>query len=195
MSTTDRVLDILVREGGYRELPKPFKVGSIPFDFTHALVAGERANDLVIVIELKGDTFDDGVIRKIMALTRALDVMRSKRPVTAVLTSGQPGTETVQSISRVCRVLPIGAPTGPYATSAVRDWLSVLLPLTQQPSFETLLDWEADLSATTTASMEGEFMEALIDAAPRGKEAVETVLADTITKSVDAAITDEGDEE
>jgi hypothetical protein len=195
MSTTDRVLDILVREGGYRELPKPFKVGSIPFDFTHALVAGERANDLVIVIELKGDTFDDGVVRKIMTLTRALDVMRSKRPVTAVLTSGQPRTETVQSISRVCRVLPIGAPTGPGAASAVRDWLSVLLPLTQQQSVETLLDWEADLSATTTASPKGEFMDALIEAAPRGKEAVETVLADAITKSVDAAIADKGDEE
>ncbi len=195
MSTTDRVLDILVREGGYRQLPKPFKVGSIPFEFTHALVAGERANDIVIVIELKGDTVDDAVTRKVMALTRALDVMRSKRPVTAVLTSGQPRTETVQSISKVCRVLSVGAPTGPDATSAVRDWLSVLLPLIQQPPVEMLLNWEADLSVTNTASAMGEFMDALIDAAPRGKEAVENVLADAITKSVGAAIVDEGDEE
>lgn len=195
MSTTDRVLDILVREGGYRQLPKPFKVGSIPFEFTHALVAGERANDIVIVIELKGDTVDDAVTRKVMALTRALDVMRSKRPVTAVLTSGQPRADTVQSISKVCRVLSVGAPTGPDATSAVRDWLSVLLPLIQQPPVEMLLNWEADLSITNTASAMGEFMDALIDAAPRGKEAVETVLADAITKSVGAAIVDEGDEE
>lgn len=195
MSTTDRVLDILVREGGYRELPKPFRVGSIPFDFTHALVASERANDLVVVIELKGDTVDDAVARKIMALTRALDVMRSKRPVTAILTSGQPRTETVQYISRVCRVLPIGAPTGPNATSAVRDWLSVLLPLVQQPAVETLVDWEADLSVKTTVSTNSEFTGALIDAAQRGKEAVETVLANAITKSVDAVMIDKGDEE
>lgn len=195
MSTTDHVLDILIREGGYRQLPKPFKVGSIPFEFTHALVASERANDLVIVIELKGDTVDDGVTRKVMALTRALDVMRSKRPVTAVLTSGQPRTETVQSISKVCRVLSIGAPTGPDATRAVRDWLSVLLPLIQQPPVETLLNWEADLSVTTTTSSKSEFMDALIDAAPRGREAIETVLADVIIKSVGAAIVDEGDEE
>lgn len=79
MSTTDNVVDILVREGGYRILPKPLKVGSIPFDFTYALVAGNRANDLVIIIELKGDTTDDGVTRKVMALTRALDVMQSKQ--------------------------------------------------------------------------------------------------------------------
>lgn len=195
MSTTDRVLDILAGEGGYRELPKPFRVGSIPFDFTHALVGSERANDLVVVIEFKGDTVDDAVIRKIMALTRALDVMRSKRPVTAILTSGQPRTETVQSISRVCRVLPIGAPTGPNAISAVRDWLSVLLPLVQQPAVETLVDWEVDLSVKTKVSANSEFTGALIDAAQRGKEAVETVLAEAITKSVDAAIIDKGDEE
>ncbi len=195
MSTTDRVLDILVQEGGYRQLPKPFKVGSMPFDFTHALVAGERANDLVIVVELKGGTVDEGITRKVMALTRALDVMRSKRPVTAVLTSGQPRVETLQSISKVCRVLPIGAPTGPDAISAVRDWLAVLLPLTQPPAVDALLDWEADLRAATAASAAGELMDAVIGAAPRGKEAVETVLADAIAGPIDVAIGDEGDEE
>ncbi|MDO8421423.1 MAG: hypothetical protein Q7S99_04615 [Parvibaculum sp.] len=191
MSTTDRVLDILVREGGYRQLPKPFKIGSMSFDFTYALVAGERANDLVIIVELKGDTVDEGVTRKIMALTRALDVMRSKRPVTAILTSGQARTETVQSISKVCRVLPVGAPTGPYAISAVRDWLSVLLPLTQPPAVEALLDWEADLRAATVSSAKGKFMDALIGAAEYDKEAVEAVLADAITRAVDIAIGDE----
>lgn len=120
--------------------------------------------------------------------------MRSKRPVTAVLTSGQPRTETVQSISKVCRVLPIGAPTGPNAVSAVRDWLSVLLPLTQQPAFETLLNWESDLGVATV-STKGEFTDALIEAAPRGKEAVETVLASAINRSIDAVIVDEGDDE
>ncbi|MBY5448110.1 hypothetical protein ELI33_08515 [Rhizobium ruizarguesonis] len=192
MSTTDRVLDILVQEGGYRQLPNPFKVGSISFDFTHALVAGERANDLVIVIELKGDTVDDGITRKVMALTRALDVMRSKRPVTAVLTSGQPRMDTLQSISKVCRVLPIGAPTGPDAIGAVRDWLAVLLPLTQPPAVDALLDWEADLRAATAASAKGELTDALIGAAPRGKEAVETVLADALASSINV---DDGDEE
>ena len=195
MSTTDRVLDILVQEGGYRQLPKPFKVGSISFDFTHALVAGERANDLVIIIELKGDTVDDGIARKVMALTRALDVMRSKRPVTAVLTSGQPRAETLQSISKVCRVLPVGAPSGPDAISTVRDWLAVLLPLTQPTAVDILLDWEADLRAATAATAKGELMDALIGAAVRGNEAVETVLADAIAEPIDAAIGEEGDEE
>ena len=104
MTTSESVVRILVSEGGYRELPRPLKVGTLSFDFEYALVAGERANDLVIVIELRSDTADDIVIRKVLSLTRALDVLQSKRSVTAVLTSGQATPRTVQSISRVCRV-------------------------------------------------------------------------------------------
>lgn len=191
MSTSDSVVDILTQEGGYRALPRPFKIGSQSFDFTHALVAGERANDLVIVIELRGDTADDAVIRKVLALTRALDVLRSKRPVTAVLTSGQPRAETVQSIGKVCRVLPVGAPAGPDALDAVRDWLSVLLPLTQPPAVDTMLDWEADLRAAAPASAAGALMDNLVDAAPSGKDAVEAVLADDINDTIGAVLNDE----
>ncbi|WP_413728237.1 hypothetical protein [Sodalis sp. RH19] len=193
MSTSDHVINILVQEGGYRELSRPFKVGSQSFDFTHGLVAGKRANDLVIVIELKGDTADDVIVRKVLALTRALDVMRSKRPVTAILTSGQPRSETVQSISKVCRVLPVGAPTGPDVIAALRDWLAVLLPLTQPPSVDTMLDWEADLRRAIPMTAKGTLMEALIAAAPLGKDVVESVLAENIGGSVSAVLDNEGD--
>ena len=193
MSTSERVADILTLEGGYRSLPKPFKIGSQSFNFTHALIAGERANDLVIVIELQGDTADDAVIRKVLALTRALDVLHSKRPVTAVLTSGQPQAGTIQSISKVCRVLSVGAPTGPDALAAVRDWLAVLLPLNQPPAVDTMLDWEADLRAAAPAAARGALMEALVEAAPGGAEAVEAVLAENIKTSVRAALENEQD--
>jgi len=194
MITSDRVVDILVQEGGYRELPQPFKVGSLSFEFTHSLVASYRANDLVIVIELKGDTDDDAVARKVLALTRALDVMRSKRPVTAVLTSGQPRSETVQSISKVCRVLLVGAPAGPNAIDAVRDWLSVLLPLVEPPAVHTMLDWEDDLRCAAPEAAKGALMDALIGAAPQGKPAVEALLAQTIAASVRTAL-EEGEDD
>lgn len=195
MSTSDRVVEILTVEGGYRSLPRPFKVGTQTFDFTHALVAGDRANDLVIVIEVKGDTADEAVIRKLLALTRALDVLHSKRPVTAVLTVGQARSDTVQTISKVCRVLPVGSPAGPDADDAVRDWLAVLLPLTQPPAVDTMLDWEADLRASAPAAARGAMMEALIEAAPRGKEAVEQVLADAIVEAANDVLDAEGDAE
>lgn len=195
MTTTESVLQILVGEGGYRELPRPFKVGSLPFEFTHALVAGDKANDLVIVIELKGDTADDAVIRKVMALTRALDVMRSKRPVTAVLTSGQPRSETVHSISRVCRVLPIGAPAGPNAQNAVRDWLSVLLPLKEPAAFEVMLDWEGDLRRKLPTAVRGPLLDELVAAAPHGKVSVEEALALSISTVVEPVLQEGEDDQ
>jgi hypothetical protein len=194
MTTSERVVEILVGEGGYRELPKPLKVGSLSFEFTHALLAGDRAKDLVIVIELKADTADDAVIRKVLALTRALDVLQSKRSVTVVLTSGQAAPETVQSISRVCRVLPVGAPMGPKATEAVRDWLSVLLPLSEPAAVESFIDWEGDLRRSVPANTAGLLMEELLSAAPHGKIAVEQAFARSISASVKAAL-DEADQD
>ena len=195
MTTSESVVQILVEEGGYRELPRPLKVGSLSFDFTYALVAGNKANDLVIVIELKSDTADDAVIRKVLSLTRALDVLQSKRSVTAVLTSGQAIPETVQSISRVCRVLPVGAPSGPKAIDAVRDWLSVLLPLAQPPPVETLVDWEGDLRNSIPGNAAGQFLDELLSAAPAGKLAVEQVLASTIQAPVESVLEDDQDEQ
>jgi hypothetical protein len=188
MTTSERVVEILVGEGGYRELPKPLKVGSLSFEFTHVLVAGAKASDLVIVIELKGDTADDSLIRKVHAFTRALDVLRSKRSVTAVLTSGQAMPETVQSMSKVCRVLPVGAPTGPKAAEIVRDWLSVLLPLKEPVTVESSIDWETDLRRQVPANAHGALMEELINVAPRGKIAVEEALAQSIKTSAATAL-------
>lgn len=195
MTTSESVVRILIGEGGYRELPRPLKIGSLSFDFAYALVAGDKANDLVIVIELKGDTADDNVVRKVLSLTRALDVLQSKRSVTAVLTSGQAAADTVQSMSRVCRVLPVGAPSGPGAVDAVRDWLSVLLPLTQPPPVETLVDWEGDLRKNIPEGAQEQFLEDLLSAAPAGKLAVEQVLASAILTPVEVVLEHDQDEQ
>ena len=194
MTTSESVLQLLTAEGGYKELPRPLKVGTLSFDFAHALIAGDKANDLVIIIELKGDTVDDTVVRKVLSLTRALDVLQSKRSVTVVLTSGQAAPETVQSISRVCRVLPVGAPSGPKAVDSVRDWISVLLPLVQPPPVETLVDWESDLRSNIPSNAAGPLLEQLLSAAPAGKLAVEQVLASAIQSRVASILEDDQDE-
>lgn len=193
-TTSERVVEILVQQGRYRELAQPMKIGSLTFEFDHALVASERANDLVIVIELKGGTSDESVIRKVLALTRALDVLKSKRSVTAVLTSGQALPETVQSISRVCRVLPIGTPAGPKAADAVRDWLSVLLPISQPATVETLVDWTDDLRREVPKSAAGPLADLLVETAPLGEQAVEDVLAHAIKLAVEPALAEGEDD-
>lgn len=193
-TTSERVVEILVQQGKYRELSQPMKIGSLSFEFDHTLVASEHANDLVIVIKLKSGTSDEALVRKVLALTRALDVLKSRRSVTAVLTSGPALPETVQSISRVCRVLPIGAPSGPKAAEAVRDWLSVLLPISQPAMVDTLVDWIGDLRAEIPAIAAGPFADALVAAAPLGKQAVEHRLADAIRTAVEPALAEGEDD-
>ncbi|WP_223542755.1 hypothetical protein [Pseudomonas sp. BF-RE-26] len=184
MTTSDRVVEVLVVEGGYRELPKPLLIGRLKFDFPHALVASNKANDLVIVIEPKGDAADEALVRKVLSLTRALDVLHSRRSVTAVLTSGQAAPDTVQSISRVCRVLPIGAPSGPKAMDSIRDWLSVLLPLSEPPAIESFINWEGDLRALLPEKSASSLLDELITIAFAGRDSVEHKLAEAIASPV-----------
>ena len=193
-TTSERVVEILVQQGKYRKLPQPIKIGSLSFKFDYALVASDRANDLVIVIELKSGTSDEALIRKVLALTRALDVLKSRRSVTAVLTSGPALPETVQSIGRVCRVLPIGNPSGPRAADAVRDWLSVLLPISEPAAVEELVDWTGDLRAEIPAAATGPFADALVAASPLGKQAVEDRLAGAIRTAVEPALAESEDD-
>jgi len=194
-TTCERVVKILVNEGKYRELAQPMKIGSLSFTFDCALVGSGRANDLVIVIELKGETSDEGLIRKILALTRALDVLRSRRPVTAVLTSGPALPETIQSLGRVCRVLPIGAPSGPEAEDVVRDWLLALLPISEPAPQEGIGDWASDLHTRIPSSNWGAFTDSLVAASLVGKQAVEALLANTIRTAIKPVLPESEDDQ
>lgn len=191
MSTSDSVKDILVNEGRYRLLPHPMKVGRNAFDFAHALMGTDTANDLVVVVEVKPDTSDDLIIRNILGLTRALDVLRSRRSVTAVLTSGPARPDTLRTISRVCRVLPIGSPQGPQAEEVVRDWLSVLLPLAQPDESELVLDWAAELRPLFGPDDIAAHI--FFDAADGGDEAVEAAFAGAVKAIVEPVLA-EGEE-
>lgn len=192
MSTSDSVVDILVNEGGYKVLPQPMKVGSGSFQFSHALVGSNTANDLVVVVEVKPDTSDDLIVRNILGLTRALDVLRSRRSVTAVLTSGPAAPETVRTISRVCRVLPVGAPQGPKASDEVREWLAALLPLGQHAGGEIALDWLAELRGQLPETADP-FTEMLLARAPEGAKAVESAFATALKAAAVPALAEDGD--
>lgn len=154
------------------------------------LVAGEKANDLVIVIELTGASEDTQVTRSVLAFTRALDVLGSKRSVTAVLTSGQADNDLVNSISRVCRVLPVGAPTGPMAEEVVRDWLAVLLPLKSPPPVEHLADWKANLEKHLEHTDDEPAVARFVQLAEGGKETVEAALSLEISTLADKVLDD-----
>lgn len=188
MTTAETAHKILTQEGGYRSLGKTIKIGSQSFEFTYVLVASERANDLVIVIELTGASDDAKVTRSVLAFTRALDVLGSKRSVTTVLTSGQADNDLVNSISRVCRVLSVGAPNGPLAEELVRDWLAVLLPLKSPPPVEHLADWKANLKKQLEDTNNEYAVGRFVQLAEESKESVEAALAFEISTLADEAL-------
>ncbi|WP_322886434.1 hypothetical protein [Sinorhizobium medicae] len=192
MTTTECVVEILVVRGQYRELSTPFRVGSQDFVFTHILAGTIKANDLVLVIELTSATANDVIIRSVLAFTRALDVIGSRRPVTVILTSGQADKDLVNAINRVCRVLPIGAPTGDDASQVIADWLAALLPLESPPPVSHLGDWRGALKAKLEQLDAAEVAEVMLQA-QNGKEAVEEALAAQIAARADTAL-EEGEE-
>ena len=193
MTTVERVLEIL-RQGGYRELPKPLMIGTMPFDFAHTLIAEERALDLIVVVDLAQESDDRRLVQKIHALARALDVMGSKRPMTTILASAQPGPTMLQAIGRVCRVLPVGAPSGPKAEETLRDWLAVLLPLAEVEPVSALADWKTALRKHLPNSTPVAIVNDFLTASEGDKESVEQALAGLIREAVKETL-EEGDSE
>jgi hypothetical protein len=193
MTTTERVVEVLVNKGRYRQLASPLRVGSQEFVFTRALAGTDKAHDIVLVIELTGSVGNDAVIRSVLAFTRALDVVGSRRPVTVVLTSGQADKDLLNAINRVCRVLPVGAPAGEDSSQVIEDWLAALLPLESPPEVEHLGEWRAALEAQLTG-LDAMAVEQFIQRAQSGKEAVEDALAEEISTRADKALA-EGEEQ
>jgi len=191
MTTTERVVEILVDKGHYRQLPTPIRIGSQEFLFTRVLAGTDKANDLVLVIELTGSTGNDAVIRSVLAFTRALDVIGSRRPVTVVLTSGQADKDLLNALNRVCRVLPIGSPSGEDSMQTIADWLAVLLPLDSPPAVGHLGEWRGALEAEL-AELDPLEVEQFIARAQSGKGAVEEAFAVEISARADRAL-DEGE--
>ena len=165
MSTADDVVRILREEGGYRELPRPLKVGSQIFDFSHVLVAGDRANDLVVVLEIRSDGREEELVRGVLGLT----------------------------LSQVCRVLPIGTQLGKDPDKATRGWLSVLLPLEPLSAPNESDAWEAALAKSLANEKDQPSVEKLLKASKEGKETVKSAFAQSIRDAlVDVAGQDQG---
>jgi hypothetical protein len=179
----ERVVEIL-KGAGYRQLELPLVVSSVPFEFAAALVGTGRAPDLIVIIDTMLDS-DARTRQKIDGLGRAMDVAGSRRPLTAVLAGPRPGDPTLSAIGRVCRVLPIGTPTGSGAERLLHDWLSVLLPLELPDPGEVGASTSNELAQRLPDDLEPRVQHLLLEAAPRGENAVRTALRDLIADALD----------
>lgn len=160
----DRVTTILVANG-YRTVASPLQIAGLAFEVAGAFVGIDHSADLVII----GDMAADGerkVVQQVEGIARALDVMRSHRPLTTVIVGPRPVGKTLEALAQVGRILPVGEADDP---ADLRDQLAVLLPLVLP---ETLLI-ERDLGTGETLALNGNpLAEAIVEASKLGEDAV-----------------------
>jgi hypothetical protein len=165
----------LLEASGYIGLTQPITVRGIPFEFG-AMLAGETSLDLVVVIDTVFDNDEDRVRGRVEGLSRALDLARSRRPLTIVVVGPPPSFAFTHSMARVCRVLFAGTPTGTSAESDLRDALAVLLPLELSAEGDgPPYSWTDVREALLVAHPEADAT-AVFEASAQGAEAVRETL-------------------
>jgi hypothetical protein len=115
----------LLGEAGYERLPQPVRVAGIPFEFSAVLVAGSSL-DLIAVVDTVTNTNLSSIRQRVEGLSRALDLVESRRSLTVVLIGPEPVQELQLALTRVARVLVAGVPTD---TQDLQQAIAVLLPL------------------------------------------------------------------
>lgn len=176
----DRIVSILEASNIFRRVSTPIKIGNVPFEFAAVLIGKDKNPDLVLVI----DTISEDVQRtrqKIGGLGRAMDVVGSRRPLTAILTGPRPDEDTLEAITRVCRVLPVGTPTGTNDDEMLADWLSVLLPLPITPQSGIAADPIGEIEKLLPTSLNRSLVDAVLQASSRGTKAVQQELKVRLT--------------
>lgn len=121
---TDRVAETLVGVG-YERLALPLRVAGLEFDVAGGFVGADHSADLVVIADIAADG-ESKVLQQIEGIARALDVMRSTRPLTTVVVGPRPVGKTLEALAQVGRILPVEEALDP---SELRDQLAVLLPL------------------------------------------------------------------
>jgi len=179
----DRVAALLVG-AGYRRLDMPLLVAGLTFDVAGAFVGVGHSADLVLI----GDMAADGerqVVQQVEGIARALDVMRSHRPLSTVIVGPRPIGKTLETLAQVGRILPVEEALDP---AELRDQLAVLLPL-ELPA--TLLA-DRDLGGEDAFVLPNDQLaEALMEASKLGEEAVR----DCFHNALAAALADDENDE
>ena len=170
-SAVDRVADVLIA-ANYRQLKTPLNIAGLEFDTAAAFVGARPSPDLIVVADTAFEN-EQRIQRMVEGIARAMDVVGSKRPLTAVLAGPRPRGTTLDAMSRVCRVLPIGPPVQGDADEALRNWLAVLMPL-RLPEQTVGADGSAEM-ASRLGDLPPEIA-ALVDWAPQGVSVVQSRL-------------------
>jgi len=134
----DRTINML-KAAGYRQCEVPLSFAGMQFEFVAVLAGSPRALDLIVII----DTLSEPELRirqKVEGLSRALDLVKSRRPLTTIIVGPPLRSSVAEALSRVSRVLQVGTPTGEHADNRLRDAVAALLPPDVRDINEALAD-------------------------------------------------------
>lgn len=174
----------LLLEAGYRLVSAPLVVGGLKFDFPAALVGTETSPDLILIADTAFEQ-EERLVAKLESVARALDVARSKRPLTLVVAGPRPSAANLEAMSRVCRVLPTGTVLDKDADGSLRNWLAVLLPL-RLPEAHTPIADTLEQLLKLGAGLDQEVAN-LVVPAKQGSQAVQARLHQIIDAAVEEA--------
>jgi hypothetical protein len=166
-----RVLETLER-AGYERIAQPLDVGGIPFSFVATLVRKDSL-DLVIVIDTIAEADESRVREHVEGLSRAMDVVGSRRAVTVIAVGPRPSLTLWNALWGVARVLAVADGDQTTTDTELEDSLAVLLPLSLATESDAVpLSWAIVRDELVKKHKTAE-MEALITSATDGAPSVQ----------------------
>lgn len=176
----DRVASML-DDAGFRRVTTPLAIAGLKFDLPMVFIGSNPSPDLILVADTAFEP-ERRILQKVEGVARALDVVGSKRPLTAILAGPRPNSGVLDALSRVCRVLPIGSVSDGDPDTNLRNWLAVLLPLRLPAPSRGIADPLAEVSRNLDG-LEPAVAE-LVDRAEGGVEAVQARLYELVAEPV-----------
>ena len=164
---------VALENAGYQRIVDGLQVGELKFQFPAAFVKTKSSAELILVADIASES-EVQLTRKVDGVARALDIAASTRSLTLVVTGPRPSASALESLGRVCRVLPTGNISGADGDEILQNWLAVLLPLTLPQPESVAGNSLARIHAA--AQNLGEATRKLIDVASQGQRAVSNEL-------------------
>ena len=164
---------VALENAGYQRIVDGLQVGELKFQFPAAFVKAKSSAELILVADIASES-EVQLTRKVDGVARALDIAASTRSLTLVVTGPRPSASALESLGRVCRVLPTGNISGADGDEILQNWLAVLLPLTL-PQPESVAGNSLALIHAAAQNL-GEATRKLIDVASQGQRAVSNEL-------------------
>lgn len=180
----ETVLHIL-GASGFERLPKPLIVAGASFDFDAAARGTGVSHDLVVVA--MSPESPRRLVRLLSGLSRTLDQVESRRPVSLVLMGEKLDASTIADLERYARVLSIQG--NDPSESEVERAVAVLMPLVLPSASRQGRDPLGEVTGALGSSLSNEH-HVFLEAAMVGPGEVR----DTLRRYVEAALVEAPDE-